>query len=63
MIFDCKESAILPSSAPELVEIRRLLKMVKDRIELEKKGGAFVMSLWMQTEDKDEPEGFTGQGR
>ena len=63
VIFDCKESAILPSSAPELVEIRRLLKRVKDRLELEKKGGTFVMALWMQTEDKDEPEGFTGQGR
>ena len=62
VIFDCKEAAILPAGAPELEEIRKLLKKVKDRVALEEKNGTFIMSLWMQTEEA-EPEGFTGQGR
>ena len=62
VIFDCRESAILPAGAPELEEIRKLLKKVKDRVALEEKNGTFIMSLWMQTEEA-EPEGFTGQGR
>ena len=46
-IFDkVLEGCIVPSNAPELLEIRRLALQVKNRIQLHRKGGVYQMKTW-----------------
>ena len=56
--FDGVQSFILPKGAPELIEIRTLIRKMKSKIRLHQKGGTFVMRTWRK------PTGpFQGPGR
>ena len=39
-------SFIIPKGAPELLEIRKLIKQVKARVRLDRKGGIFQLRNW-----------------
>jgi len=56
-IFDSEESTILPGHAPEVAQIRKLLKQVLDRIPLHRRRGVFTMRAW------DAASGFARQGQ
>ena len=63
---DREESCIMPGNCPEMAQIRKLVKQVRDRITLELKKGVYVMPMWVQTRDDEgagKPEGFARQGR
>ena len=63
VLFDLEGSAIVPSSAPELVEIRKLVKQVKDKIDLQRKGGVFTMRAWRADPVAAPKPVFPRQGR
>ena len=46
VLFDLEGSAIVPSTAPEVAEIRKLVKQARDKIDLQRKGGVFTMRAW-----------------
>ena len=62
VMFDCKGSFTVPSNAPEVEEIRRLVARAKDRITLEEKKGVYVMPIWVQTDPKADATVFGRQG-
>ena len=39
-------SAIIPSSAPELLQIRALIKQIHARVKMDRKGGIFQLRNW-----------------
>ena len=49
VLFDRKGSFIAPDYAPEVQTITELIKQVKNRIELERKKGVYIMPIWVQT--------------
>ena len=55
---DTGGSFIIPGSAPELKEIRRLIKQIKSRVGLDRKGGIFQLRTWSS---KQGAKGFTRQ--
>jgi hypothetical protein len=67
VLFDRKGSFIAPEGAPEVQTIRELIKQVKNRIELERKKGVYIMPIWVQTgktqPTKAKESVFTGQGK
>ena len=52
LIFDKKESAILPAGTPEIMQIRALMQKVKDRLTMRKDKNTFMLDAWV------EPAGF-----
>ena len=58
VLFDKMGSFIAPASCPEVVEIRKLINKIKNRIELEEKRGVYIMPVWIE----DRQSGFTRQG-
>jgi hypothetical protein len=67
VLFDRKGSFIAPEDAPELQTIRELIKQVKNRIELERKKGVYIMPIWVQSgkglSSKPKASVFLGQGK
>ena len=58
VLFDQEGSFIAPGDAPEVKQIRRLIKQVKDRIELYEDKGVYLMPFWV----RDESESKEGEG-
>jgi hypothetical protein len=65
VLFDRKGSFIAPEDAPEVQTIRELIKQVKNRIELERRKGVYIMPIWVQTGGaRSKPTSvFIGQGK
>jgi hypothetical protein len=65
VLFDRKGSFIAPEDAPEVQTIRELIKQVKNRIELERRKGVYIMPIWVQTDGpRSKPTSvFIGQGK
>jgi len=69
VLFDRKGSFIAPANNPEVEEIRRLIRKVKQRIELERSKGVYLMPFWVQVgEDEENRDAqassvFTRQGK
>ena len=58
-VFD-QESFILPGSAPEVAEIRRLIRQVKGKIPMYREKGVYKMRNWKLP---SKTEGFTRPGK
>ena len=59
LIFDQNESAILPKGAPEIAQIRALLKQVMSRLTMINERNTFKLDAWVEPADnKDKPAGF-----
>ena len=57
-LFDRKGSFIAPEDCPEVEEIRRLIRKIKQRIELEEEKGVYVMPFWVKVDrPAEEAEG------
>ena len=65
--FDGEKSYIIPSKAPELREIRRLIQQVKDKLPLHLKNGVFKLKAWhhpgSSSSSTSVASGFPRQGR
>ena len=60
VVFDRCESVILPSGAPEIPKIRKLIKAAAKKMTMEKEKNTFKLRAWVERPD-DAP--FMGQGR
>ena len=56
--FDGSESFILPKGAPELAELRAIIKKMKLKIRLRQSKGTYTMRAWRKP-----PSPFQGPGR
>ena len=61
LIFDQQESAILPKGAPEIAQIRALLKKVASRLTMVKERNTYKLDAWV--EPADSKDGAAGFGR
>ena len=57
VFFDNDGSVIADRNCAEAVEIRRLVKLIKEKIELRRENGVYLFDAWVV------PPGFTGQGQ
>ena len=62
-IFDSAGSCILSGSAPELLEIRRLVKQATKKLDVQREGGTFTLRTWRLPESLAPPAGFQRPGR
>ena len=49
VLFDGHQSYIVPGSAPEVAEIRRLIQRIPGKISLHLKNGVYTMKAWQKT--------------
>ena len=62
VLFDKKGSFIAPSDCPEVEDIRKLIKSIKNKIELEEKRGVYIMPVWV-CEDPSKAGVFARPGK
>ena len=53
-------SFIIPSNAPELTQIRKLIRQIKTRVRLDRKGGTYQLRNWAVSSDS---QGFGRQAK
>ena len=61
VLFDKKGSYIIPDNSPEVDIIRKLVKQVKNKIEMERRNNVFLMTCKVKTPKAETV--FTRQGR
>ena len=61
-VFD-GESYILPGSAPEVAEIRKLISQISGKIPMHRDKGVYKMKNWKVPREQSPSQGFTRQGR
>ena len=63
VVFDGDDSALVPASAPELTEIRKLMQQAQTRIPFHPKNWVFVMKTWKVPNAPESKGTFRRQGR
>ena len=65
VFFDKEEACIANRNCPEAVQIRELIKKIKQRIRLEERNGTYLMPVWIKESESDDMQqtGFARPGK
>ena len=58
VLFDAEESVILPKGSPAIDEIRKILRLVKNKLPMRKEKHIYTLDAWVEPSHKSSKHGF-----